>query len=619
MKILSINFGHDASLCFFEAGVLIDFCEVERISRLKHHYGVSGEFILGYLQRLGVKFEEVDAIALTGTQMWGIAHSPDIKIAYEFSGLHSMLCPMHGSWAADNFVFTDYFYKELYEYHVEVQGLSVTASPFRKDWSLCLNTTIENYINIDTDKCNRIQSLFLSPLTISIDNIKKPAFFVDHHGAHSAYAAYYSGPDECLIVTHDGGVPQYPFASGGIYFKNYNGKILPVIDHKLSLGNIYDIIATVMNIDAGKLMGLASYAIPSPNIRNIINHYISQLNAEKICDPKAIARLIFEESGINKTTRVRDIEKFEFQFQDIHLAAQAAANVQYFVQEVYIDYIGFAVAKFQAEYPKIKKVFMTGGFSLNCPTNSYISAKFPSLDFTPLPAVGDTGISLGAAVVLQKFLDIDVRTPDGVNLLCAAFPPSIYNHDQVGVNFMGLSELDVKPQQLVDFIATALIDQNIICVHRLRSEVGPRALGHRSIIALATSEKIRDRINANKGRELWRPLAPITIDTLYHKYFVGDSDRCDFMLTVSKVKDPSLEGIAHVDKTARVQVLRDKSDLLYKVIKSLYDMGYPGVIINTSFNCAGEPIVETLENSATSFVKLGFDYLLANDRIYKLG
>ena len=156
----------------------------------------------------------------------------------------------------------------------------------------------------------------------------------------------------------------------------------------------------------------------------------------------------------------------------------------------------------------------------------------------------------------------------------------------------------------------------MFCIQSGRSEVGPRALGHRSIIAWAGSENIRDLINERKGRENWRPLAPICSIEDFSTYFTGEIEDARFMLTVSKSKTSEIPAVTHVDNTARVQVIDHNERFLYDVLKELRNLQATPVIVNTSFNCAGEPVVETFKDAVKSFGDMGFDYLISDTDIF---
>jgi carbamoyltransferase len=264
-----------------------------------------------------------------------------------------------------------------------------------------------------------------------------------------------------------------------------------------------------------------------------------------------------------------------------------------------------------------RNVYMTGGFSLNCPSNSDISHASPTLNYRPLPGVGDTGLPLGAAVALHYFFRQPMAFNDARDPMAPAFPPSALDHRAGRDAATPLERIEDPAGDMAAFLAERLIEGQVICVHRGRSEVGPRALGHRSIIAWAGIEATRDRINALKGREDWRPLAPIVAVEDFHDYFVGDPEDCRFMLAVSKVKTRDIPAITHVDNTARVQVIDAGEAFLYPILRALKARGVAPVIVNTSFNCAGEPLVETFEHAARSFAKMGFELLVSEGELYR--
>src|SRR5262249_5143113 len=139
-----------------------------------------------------------------------------------------------------------------------------------------------------------------------------------------------------------------------------------------------------------------------------------------------------------------------------------------------------------------------------------------------------------------------------------------------------------------------------------------------SILAKASSAAVRDRINALKGRENWRPLAPIVRNEDFHRYFHGNAEACRFMLFTYPVISLDLPGITHVDGTARVQTIGPDDAFLSAVLAALPAHGEPAVMVNTSFNTAGEPIVETVAHAIDSFAKLNADWLIVEDALYRL-
>jgi len=603
MKMLSINFGHDASFCVFQDGVLVDFCEVERESRMKHHFGLTSGLISGYLERLKTDFDDFDLVIVSGTQQWGLFHSQDISVKYGYTADHGKFCAPSPLWAPENYLFFDGVTAGLVP-HVRRNGFKASPTPMRVDWRPAFRDISSGFkaiaalagdlVRATPELKTQIQARFLTPLTMTIANHAKPGFFVDHHAAHANYAGYYSGPN-AIVVTHDGGLVTAPFNSGGVYLFDKATGILPFASHRLVLGNIYDLVGRKFGLDPGKLMGLSSYARPNRHADAAVRQYADSLHTADPLPPDYVASLITAGGAIDQIVREGPVGKFQFDFKDVSHAIQSAANAQHLVQKVYVEKIGPYCEKLSLALGDYRTVSMTGGFSLNCPTNTAIGQNFPSLDFRPLPGVADTGLSLGAAVAAHYFLRRPLAFNCSQGPKAAAFPPSCLDHNALDEMERGaLVRVGLEPECHAEFIADSLLEGKIFCLHRERSEVGPRALGRRSIIAWAGVEENRDRINRSKKRENWRPLAPICAVRDFHDYFVGDPAECRFMLTTSKVKSTSIPAVTHVDNTARVQVIDQEDPLLSAILSRIKSRGFAPVIINTSFNCAGEPLVETL-------------------------
>lgn len=624
MKILSLNFGHDASITLFENGYLIDFLEIERVSRLKHHLGLKSEYIFDFLKRNSCNFDLIDMVALSGTQGWGLFHSDDIQINYCYENLHKSYVNFFPTW---NLKYMNYFNSshKYYDSHIEIQNLKVSKAPMRNIWKtpyfqrLIQNKSeiyqrLKNLDNIETNILKSFQSNFFDPLILTINGITKPGFYVDHHSCHAYYASYYSNKD-LLIATHDGGLDITPFCSGGIYLSRPNKGVLPIASHDLKLGAIYDKVASYFDLDAGKMMGLSSYARANVSIEETLSRFKNMYNSNKKIPIDYISKSILKDSSLTHERLIfeKALNEFKFEFEDTSLAIQTAANAQFFVQEAYISLIGKYCAKICDNITGLREIYTTGGFSLNCPTNTELNNRFTNLRFIPLPAVGDTGISLGAAVALMNFLDFEIKkcTSD------PAFPPSTLDHSIKKSNFQKLEFISNDLNFILNFLANELINEKFVCIHNNRSEVGPRALGRRSILSSATSKERLRILNDKKGRENWRPLAPICRKEDFSNFFIGDSSNSKYMLSISKVISNQIPAITHIDNTARVQILDDKKNKLYKLLSELQKLKEIPVLINTSFNKANEPIVETLEDAAKSFLDMKLDYLWTDEGLYK--
>jgi carbamoyltransferase len=619
VNILSINFGHDASMAFFQEGTLIHFEEHERTSRIKHHLGLSAPDVINFLERAGTTLNKVSVVSICSTQGWAIKHCKEIEVKWGVNELASEKSDTDFDTADTALMNLER--NDLYKTDLECSSPSPVKTKFKFPLQKGIVTdagAIRDMLELAkvTPHKSYLKELITPGLIRIRDNVFA-AYYVNHHYCHAQYTHFYARkPSLCL--THDGGGNPFSLHGSGIFMNDIDG-IKPIADPLLTLGPEYDYCASLLGIDCGKLMGLAAYARPQPFVQRLVSDFCKNISDG----------LVSDRSNIEIETRSRNLEvdeislqEFDFKFSDAKFAAQLAANVQYLVESVLTTTFGRFAEAVSLIQKERNQSFITGGFALNCPTNTLLNSFYSRCRFTPLPACGDTGLSIGAAVAVSKALGADVNLASESNdnhYIHAAFPP--FNHQKkqvISFDDQEVDEVRISVTSIPAFLSVALSEGNVICIFQGRSEVGPRALGHRSIIGSACSTKIRDRINISKGRELWRPLAPMVRDVDYSKFFSGDSHNCDLMLTVSKVMSPTtIPGVTHVDSTARVQVLTSSSELLYNTLTFLASIDQVPVIINTSFNCSGEPIVETPSQAFRSFIAMQFDYLYIDGHIFK--
>jgi carbamoyltransferase len=243
-------------------------------------------------------------------------------------------------------------------------------------------------------------------------------------------------------------------------------------------------------------------------------------------------------------------------------------------------------------------VCLAGGVALNCSTNGLLSGPI----FVP-PVAADAGVALGSAWVvapptaplppLSPYLGLDVSTPRSAPV--------------------GWNSAPLEPAAIVD----RLLRNQIGAIASGRAEVGPRALGHRSVIALPNQVTLRDRVNTIKGRELWRPLAPIGTSEADGKYWQGPRDLQRYMLgaaSVTPLGQQRIAGTVHVDGTARAQIA-DDAGLISDVLRALAEAGADPVLTNTSFNGRGEPIVNSADHAVRTATNMGLDFLVVGDML----
>ncbi|WP_405554667.1 carbamoyl transferase [Streptomyces canus] len=265
----------------------------------------------------------------------------------------------------------------------------------------------------------------------------------------------------------------------------------------------------------------------------------------------------------------------------------------------------------------LKYLCIAGGVGLNSVANGRILRETPFEKIFVVPAAGDNGISLGCAYYGAH--ELQGQPMADLPALHDAYlgPEYPARRLELAVSKAGLVAEPVD--DLPERVAELLSDGALIAWYDGRSEFGPRALGHRSILTAPFPASVRDRLNDQvKFREWFRPFAPVVLAERAGDYFDVDQDS-PFMLLVSEVRKPDeIPGVTHVDGTARLQTLeRSANPRLYTVIETFAARTGCPVLLNTSFNVAGQPIVESPEEAVTAFVDMRLDYLVIGEQLIK--
>ncbi|MGD1042477.1 MAG: carbamoyltransferase [Sedimentisphaerales bacterium] len=464
--------------------------------------------------------------------------------------------------------------------------------------------------------------------------------FTEHHESHAASAFFPCPFSEAAIVTLDG-VGEWTTASVGIG-RNNKIELLYELHFPHSLGLLYSAFTyfTGFKVNSGeyKLMGLAPYGKP----------VYKELILEKLLDLKADGsfRLNMEYFAYCYAD-VMVGKKFEELFGGPRRAPESpltkremdiAASIQKVTEEIMLRIVRFAHDK-----TGMKNLVLGGGVALNCVGNGRILRESPFEALWIQPAAGDAGGALGAALFVHYQLLENVRNVDEQNdLQSASCLGPAYSNDQIrrfldsaGARYHYFEKEDALLEQLVNDI----ISGKVIGWFQGRMEFGPRALGSRSIIGDARNEQMQSRMNLKiKFRESFRPFAPSVLREDASDYFkLSPGTESPYMLLVAevqeskrlplndtagglsgiellKVKRSVVPAITHVDYSARVQTVdADRHGRYYRLIKALKEKTGCPLVINTSFNIRGEPIVCTPENAFHCFQSTNMDVLVLED------
>jgi len=438
--------------------------------------------------------------------------------------------------------------------------------------------------------CMRIEKLYLNFIK---KRFKNPRIVnVRHHIAHAASSCMVSGFEKSLFLTFDGR-GEYESGIMGIY-ENGDFQILRRLSRYESLGEFYGKFTSLLgfksHFEEGKTMGLAPYGNPIKSLMDIVK---IDKSGKLIIDGHRITTL--EQNSFPGDDPTKDERK------DI------AATAQYLLEKC-----ALSLVEQLKEVSNISKICLAGGTALNIDVNSKILNSDGIEDIFIQPASSDAGGALGAALyVHHQYSSKKICAMEDAYL-----GPEII-HSEVEEY---LENSNISYKQLSDVpneIAKILSENKIVAWVQGRAEFGPRALGSRSLLANPANPEMWKKLNKVKGREYWRPLAPSVIEEKTSDYFSNKKLKSPFMLLSSKVKNEQKEkipAVVHVDGTARQQTVSKKSNQLYWELLNEFEKinGIP-VLINTSLNLRGDPLVNSIQDCLKTFYSSEIDYLCIGD------
>ena len=415
--------------------------------------------------------------------------------------------------------------------------------------------------------------------------------FVDHHLAHAASAYLPSPYNDAAIMTLDG--------RGEIHTTTYNiGEFNDIIRHGAvamphSLGLLYEEITTHLGFlhssDEYKVMALASYG--KPTYLNTFREMITLGDEGQY----TIDMDNFTEKFGSKRLRNEPFEAKHF-------------NIAHSLQQALEETV-LSLTDWLQQETKMQNLCIAGGVGLNCVLNSKIRDSKIFKNVWVQPAAGDSGTSLGAAL----WIDQQQLQHIGKSFVM----DHVYWGPEYGEaeieKFLKWAKVPYKRcEDLADETAELLADNKVVAWFQGRMEFGPRALGARSILASPISPEMQARLNDIKDREDFRPVAPVVLEEDAADWFSGGE--CPFMLFVQQVlphREEQIPAVRHVDGTARVQTVnRSQNAAYYDLLKAFKRRTGVPVLVNTSFNTLGKPIVCTPRDAVACFWTSPFDALV---------
>jgi carbamoyltransferase len=438
--------------------------------------------------------------------------------------------------------------------------------------------------------------------------------FLEHHPAHAAGAFLVSPFDEAALLSVDY-IGEWAATWAGVGQGTSLGR-LRATNYPNSLGVFYSAITDYLGFlrasDEYKVMGLASYGEPEyyDEFRKIIRPrpdgwYDIDLSW-LVCHylPGSI-KGYFSPKFLNRFGPPRKKgEPIEPRHRNI------AASAQRVLEETVLG-----IASWLHQRTGLRRLCMAGGVALNCALNGRLLRESPFDEIFIQPGAGDDGIAVGAAFQLHHRL-----TGAGRSFVMrdARIGPA-YSNEEIRAFLDGANISYETPQAVEERAAELIAEGKIVGWFQERMEFGPRALGARSILADPTRAEMKDLLNKHvKHREDFRPFAPSCLEEHAHEYFTG-CDSSPFMLFVYPVKPEMREkvpAITHVDGTARVQTVSDAVNPRYcRLIRAFERRRGVPMVLNTSFNVMGEPIVNTPAEAVRCFYGTGMDAFVIGDYV----
>ena len=465
-----------------------------------------------------------------------------------------------------------------------------------KDYTDVIDICAYTFLHLEQHKASvkTYYKYITQVLGITIKNVVNLS--QDHHLLHATCGFVHSGFDDAAVMVMDGGGANisptqievesiFTFSKPQTFYtikQNYSGLGF------IGAGQVYAAVTSYLGWDplhCGKTMGLFSYGKENPKVKRLIN------------DGGGV-KAIFQNDS-------KDKDLIGYSLRDLPwLKNVTREDVAYRVQKDFEEYVlNFALKTI--ELTGCKNLVWTGGCALNCVANFNLRKKLPKdVNLYVEPISGDCGISLGAAYFCEMGRENGGLTKKNTI-------STLYLGEKLKYDYTLYPDEEERITSPTD-VANLLIEGNIVAIAQGRSEVGPRALGNRSILFDPRVSNGKDIVNIVKGRESFRPFAGTVLLEHVHEWFDmgGLKESPNMMYTVDVLSPEKIPAITHVDGTCRIQTLkREQNENYYDLISEFYKLTGVPILFNTSFNKAGDTIADTIEDAINTLRTSNIEYL----------
>jgi carbamoyltransferase len=592
MLVVGLNFGHDGSVAVVRDGKLLTMISSERITRTKKCRGVPPVVFDYALNVANIRIEDIDVF---------------------------VVC----NWVGDSLRDAQGQRSSVYNRAADGWQASFNDQPLTDDLYLSLHCDSEFWGSL-----------------LSYRGVDRPVVFIGHHLAHCAYSYFMSPYDDAISVALD--VADESGATNAIVDFTEAGKHFRVMkrDSSIKVGLLYSQICDYLGfwpsvIGAGKVMALAAFGKPHSHACDFVwpseNDFffatvpslLSMLGLKLPQNYTRYPQLDGEGGEIDANWLIKD----EWQSTT---STSLAATVQKILEDSLIAYLTKT-----RSLTTHKNICLSGGLFLNCVANGFIVRSGLFDNVFVAPACGDDGLSIGAAMLIGN-----ACVKRGGAIIRKPRAKTVLSNREVFESGKWYSSMDIdiaiekhranlesryvkqavieSDAELADIVAQQIADGKIVGWFYRGSELGPRALGHRSILADPRRADMKDILNLKvKHREEFRPFAPSVLKEHAEEWFDTQGKDSPFMLISMQCKKPDLvPAVCHVDGSSRIQTVdAENNGRYYEVIKAFYEKTGVPCVVNTSFNVQGEPIVETPSDAIKCFLGTQIDVLVLENTI----
>lgn len=637
--------GHDAGVVVVEDGTIRAFIERERHTRVKHAGIATIDDIELALADAGATIDDVDCVSLTGTQNWPFLFYDSSEFRFDFDleldGPLGVPQPVrksaqkHLEFLAEN---RDAIRQEIAARFrgtgehglMTARDVEVDAPDFDfhgtrefpvypKFWDENLSLRQLRALTAAEVRGRAAPWMGLGvyhlPVRVRLRRRTVPGILLSHHTAHAAGAFYQSDQESAAILTTDGGMTKNRFGyNGGVFALGLGRKVHPLMPNFLTSGNMYMRVGRYLRLDdgagaPGKLMGLAPYGRPRFFDPDLVGNAFDR--PELMLPSLAGTAETFMDSAATLVARAHTLAAFgaydpaspsaETRLSPFSKDLAASTQKLFEEQSLLAALVLFELCQ-KLGHPTTNLV-LSGGCALNCPFNSRVwrEGRF-ELVFAP-PSCDDSGLAIGSALYLSHHVLDQPRQPQGAATSTSAYLGRRHAPEAVERALRSaVADLAVTPVgDVAEDAGHALAADATVAWFEGRSEIGPRALGHRSILADPRRRENWERVNRIKKREGWRPFAPAVLEEHASEWFSGAPLPSPFMLFTAHVRSRDLPAITHVDGSARLQTVAADCGGFRRVLETFHQATGVPVVMNTSFNGPAEPIVETPEDAIRFF------------------